>query len=182
MKRMFALLAALRAAFTLGVGALVVATGAFANTRTPNHGRSPTPPPPGGDHPARRGTVESGPRLGHSFGEGTFGGPLQHGEVVVGQGCDTLRMLIQQGRVTAVSGLSVTVRSSDGHTIVWIVTDDTQTGRGAASDEMRTPAVGDTVHAFGTWTDDGTAAAMVLMGRPADPDEGPSATSPGVGG
>jgi hypothetical protein len=68
----------------------------------------------------------------------------------------TVRM--QEGDVTAVSATSITVKSADGYTSTYVISDETTTERDGAEGA---PNVGDTVHVRATVTG-GTATADVV--------------------
>lgn len=187
--------AATGAALTLAAGGVAVAvgSGAFAQTQTqtPTQNQTPTPsssgstaePSPSGSagQGERRGWRMHGPdghqggRMGGFGVAGGLGGPVLHGEVVVGDadGSGTTRLLVQQGEVTKVSGPSVTVRSTDGFTVTWTVDDTTRGG------DVGDLAVGDQVHAAGTKTGDSTGTATVLAERRAPGSAGPDSNAPG---
>ncbi len=195
--------AAAGTALALGAGGLAVAVGAgaFADTRSP----TPSTGASGGtygaqDEQARGG--ERGPGRGRHGGPldgrgalGGLGGPMLHGEIVVGddQGSGTRQVLVQVGEVTAADGDVVTVRSSDGYTLAWTITDTTRTRASGATGSGTTGsgptgsgttgsgttqvpggiAVGDPVRVMGTRTGDGTATATALheQGQPGSPRE-----------
>ncbi len=99
---------------------------------------------------------------------GTWARGLLHGTVVVAKGSTTQTLVVQRGQVTARTATTVTVRSSDGYTLVWTLP---ATGRGVAG-EYR-PAggahsfpVGTTVEAVGTPSGKGTAVALAIRPWP----------------
>jgi hypothetical protein len=119
------------AAVAVAAGLAAGATGiALAdNSSSPTTTAAPTSPPPG----APDGV---GPR-GHFGGKGMRGGPgmglggAVHGELVVpapGGGYQTV--LVQRGKVTAVSSTSITLKSADGFTSTYAVTADTMVNAG----------------------------------------------------
>jgi hypothetical protein len=107
-----------------------------------------------------------GHRGWHGFGFGKFaGGPL-HGEFVVpdtdGEGYRTV--LTQRGEVTAVSSDRLSVRSDDGFTQTYRLTDATVTLGG--TEGVGDLAEGDDVHVSGVRTGDGVRAVHVAdIGR-----------------
>lgn len=198
----------------LGVGAAAVlsGTGALAASPSPTPTASGSATPGYGPGKANGPGARTGDRMGKGgpggFGLGRLGGTMLHGEVVVqkadGSGTETL--LVQRGTVTAKDGSTVTVKSTDGFTVVWTVTSDTLIRAGKApsssTPSSSTPsasptpsappaqrtkpangtladvAVGATVDVVGTKTGDGTGAARSLGGRPA----GVGAGTDGSGG
>ncbi len=101
-----------------------------SGTATPSPGSSGAPSAGPDDHDGRRGP---------GFGRGGFGGPgmfglmgAVHGEVVVpkqGGGFQTL--LMQRGTATDVSASSISVKSADGFTATYDVTEDTRVNAGS---------------------------------------------------
>ncbi len=196
------LAAAAGAALTIGAGGLAVAagSGAFADTQTPSPDKSasanPNQPDQQNGH-RHRGMRGQGGHTGLKGGQ--FGGRMLHGEIVVADdsGSGTTKLLVQEGSVTAVSGKTVTVKSSDGFTVAWTVNDTTRTGwprRGQdaqqSTGDISQIAVGEDVDVVGTKTGDGTATATALHeegvrgakgGSSTDP-KGESSTSPNATG
>lgn len=115
-----------------GAGAAVAATSSSSPTPTPSAAPSPaaTPPVPG-KAPGGAWRMSGGPGgFGPAFGgAGLLGGGLfgaVHGTVVVpksGGGYQTVAF--QNGKVTAVSSTSITLRSADGYSHTYPVTSAT---------------------------------------------------------
>ena len=159
----------LLAAGVAGAGALT-ATGAVAAPSAP----TPAPSASGGTVPDVREGVRPGRRGhgGHGHGgpkgiRGGFGRPL-HGELVVpgADGTGTRTVLVQRGTVTARTGTSVTVRSTDGFTVTWAVDARTTVRTGPRAGTTTPPsvdglAVGDVVHVTGDRTASGGTAAFI---------------------
>jgi hypothetical protein len=123
-----------------GATGVALASDNGSATPTPGSSGSASPSPEGStggngdrsDDDERRGPGMRG--FGHRFGgPGMFGlmGAV-HGEVVVpkdGGGYQTL--LMQRGKATKVSASSITVKSEDGFTATYDVTDETVVGAGS---------------------------------------------------
>jgi hypothetical protein len=116
-----------------GAGAAVAATSSPGSpTPTPSASPSTTSPvhplPPKGSPWRIHGMMPRGPFGPAFFGPGLLGGPFGavHGTVVVpkpGGGYQTVAF--QNGKVTAVSGTSITLRSADGYSRTYQVTSST---------------------------------------------------------
>ncbi|MDQ1585171.1 MAG: hypothetical protein QOJ90_1901 [Actinomycetota bacterium] len=105
------------------------ATPTAAPTAAPND--RPGPGTPGGPGAPLGKRLRGGPGMGMGVG-----GAL-HGELVVpGPGGGYQTVLIQRGKVTAVSSTSITLKSDDGFTSTYIVTADTMVN--AARDGIAT--------------------------------------------
>ena len=103
------------------------------------------------------GGIPGGPAR---FARGPLGAGLIHGEFTVpksGGGYQTI--VVQRGTVTAVSGSSITVKSSDGYTLTYAVPSKTVVGAQAAG--IGSVKKGDTV--FVTATVTGTTATAVSI-------------------
>ncbi len=160
MKRATLVAAMTGSALTLAVGGVAVAAGSGALADS-----SPAPS-------ASASANGSGTEGRHGRGAGLAGvaGSVLHGEVVVAgsDGSGTRTLLVQNGAVTAISGRTVTVRSTDGFTITWTVTDTTRTARPVAGGSSGTGdisalAVGDDVRAIGGRSSDDAGTATVLL-------------------
>jgi hypothetical protein len=118
-------------ALVAGVAGAVLATASSASSAT---GRAATPTPSASAHWPGAGRAMGGPFHGGPFhGGGFFAGPggVVHGQVVVPEAGGKFRTEdIQTGKVTAVSGSSLTVRSADGFTKSYRVTGATQVAAG----------------------------------------------------
>ena len=113
-------------ALAAGVAGAALATTSSASSAT---GRAATPTPSASTHWPGAG----GPMGGPFHGGGFFAGPggVVHGQVVVPEAGGKFRTEdIQTGKVTAVSGSSLTVRSADGFTKSYRVTGTTQVDAG----------------------------------------------------
>jgi hypothetical protein len=126
--------------------------GMGAQNHRDGQGRGPRGPGGMGD----RGPGGMGDR-GPGGPRGEMGGRMLHGEGVV-EDADgnyiTVRM--QTGEVTAVSATSISVKSADGYTSTYAITDATEQDRDRTAETQA--KVGDTVHVRAT-VDGGTATA-----------------------
>jgi len=148
----------LLAAGVAAAGALT-ATGALAAAGTPAPSATSAPGKPGegpGPLGGPRGGRFAGPRLG-------FGGRVLHGEAVVPGtgGSGTQTVLVQKGTISAKSGNDLTVKSSDGFTMVWTLNSSTTVRTGWSSGSVKDLAVGDAVSVTGTKSGSGGTARFV---------------------
>ena len=143
------------------VGAGLVAGMVLAGLTTANaQSGDPTPAPsapadpaPGG-RPFKHKGMHRGPGM-------HLGGPALHGEFVTKDADGDFRtMAMQHGEVTAVSATSVTVRSEDGYSRTYGVTDDTTVV--SANDGIGDVKEGDTVRVVAEVTD-GSASAVRIV-------------------
>jgi hypothetical protein len=153
-----------------GTGAAVIATAAVAGGAawatdlgsltgtadpTPSPSTSPSTSPSKGAEDEQRGP----------FKRGMFGfGPSLHGEFTVekeGGGYQTVAT--QHGEVTAVSTDSITVKSEDGYSRTYAVTEDTMVN--AARDGIADVKTGTTVHVMATVADGKATAVNVNDGE-----------------
>jgi hypothetical protein len=155
---------------------------------------APTPAPSGstgtpGQPPGRAGGRghgwggPMGPMGGPGHGLGA-GGPVLHGEFVVqAPGGTTTTVIVQTGTITARGANGITVRSTDGYTLAWVLDSSTSVRTGWAAGSVKDLAVGDAVRAEGT-RQGGTVTARSVgerpAGRAAGQKAGPS-TTPGAG-
>jgi hypothetical protein len=124
-------------ALVAGVAGAALATSSSASSAT-DAAATPTPTPTAGSpSPGSRAPGHwpgfHGPMGGPFHRGGFFAGPggIVHGQVVVPEAGGKFRTEdIQTGRVTAVSGSSLTVRSADGYTKSYRVTSATQVDAG----------------------------------------------------
>ena len=175
------------AAATLAAGTVTGATMALAadngsgsgngGSQSQNQDDRPAAPDRGmggqGDHGQRGPGGKGGPRgeMGGPRGEmggprGEMGGHMLHSEVVI-EDADgnyvTIRM--QSGEVTAVSATSISVKSADGYTSTYVITDATEQDRDRTADTQA--KVGDTVRVRAT-VDGSTATAEDIHAMSAD--------------
>ncbi len=107
-------------------------------SRSPGARASERPKPKPSDGQRRRKPAQA--RIGRR---------VLHGETVVQAEDGTVTHVVQRGVVTAISGSTFTVRSSDGFTLTWTRDAETKV-RTAPKDETQRPlAVGDDVKAHG---------------------------------
>ena len=163
----------LGAAITAGA---VMANGASAaGSRTPAVAPSPTATAPGRPAPPAPGPGRGHGRLGPGgFGalHGLVGGPVLHGEFVTGgQNGSTTTVVVQSGSVTAKSGSTITVRSTDTYTVTWTLNDSTTVRTGWAQGAVKDIAVGDQVRVEGTRSGPTTTARFVAE-RPKNAPQG----------
>ncbi len=95
-----------------------------------------------------------------------------HGDVVVADGDGTRTVRLQTGQITALTGDSVTVTSTDGYASTYAV------GSGV---DLSTAAAGDTVRVIGTVNGDVVTATSVQTGSAAAAGFGPGRIAPGQG-
>jgi hypothetical protein len=148
---------------------------------------SPTPSSSGGEHgygpgsPGRGPSWRGGAGPGFGSGPGGFGGNLLHGQFVVQSAGGTRTELVQSGAVTANSGSTVTVKSSDGFSVVWTVDSTTVLRSGRNTVPVQDLTVGADVTAIGSPTGSGGTATSISE-RPAAGSGGRGAApSPGGG-
>jgi hypothetical protein len=146
---------------TTAVGGAAWATGLGLADPTPSPSASPSQSPSTPQEPGR----ERGPGKHEMFGFG-IGGAL-HGEFTVekeGGGYQTVAT--QRGEVTAVSKESLTVKSEDGYSRTYTLTEDTLVN--AARDGIDDVKTGNTVSVFATVADDKATAVSVNDGTVRD--------------
>ncbi len=146
----------------VAIGATGIATAADSATPSP----PPAPSTPSG--PGDGSTAAPGDR-GRGPGDGRIrGGKLRHpermalhGEFVVpgAEGNGTRTLLVQHGEVTAVTGDSITVKSTDGFTRTYSVAADALVN--AQRDGLEGIKVGATVHVLAEKTGDAARALRV---------------------
>lgn len=140
------------------VGGVVLAGLTTANAQS----GQPTPAPSATGAPDEQSGKQGRP------GKHGFGGPGKHlgrdalhGEFVTKDADGGFRtMATQQGEVTAVSPTSITVRSEDGFSRTYAVTDDTTVV--SANEGIDDVKAGDTVH-VGAQVAEGTATAVRIV-------------------
>lgn len=141
----------------------VVAAGALTAGNALADNSTPTPSSSASESPgtARPGGGPDGFRHGRG-GLGELGRAL-HGEFVVqdSDGSGTTTMLTQRGSVTARSGSTVTVKSTDGFSLTWTLNGDTRIRTGFDQGKASDLAVGDDVVAFGPKTVSGATASVI---------------------
>jgi hypothetical protein len=129
---------------------------------------SPSPSASGGTTGADRPPALAAPGVpGHHLGGPHFGQML-HGEAVTkDEGGAVKTHDWQNGVVTAVSGSSVTVRSSDGTTWTWTLTGDTKVRENDKDGSAADVKTGDKVAISGLRTG-GTRTAATVLDPPPD--------------
>jgi hypothetical protein len=175
---------------TLTAGGLLVGAAAGAGLLTAGNAAgaaaaasAPSPSPSGGEKPDHRGPGRhggpGGPRgLGDLRGLGA-GGPVLHGELVIGgPNGATKTVVVQTGTVSAKDGSKITVTSSDGYHTDWVLNDSTKVRTGWSQGAVKDIAKGDTVVVRGTKSG-GTMIAQLVAERPKG---GPVAPNGGDGG
>ena len=168
------------AAATLAAGTVTGATMALAadngsgsgngGSQSQNQDDRPAAPDRGmggqGDHGQRGPGGKGGPRGEMGGPRGEMGGHMLHSEGVI-EDADgnyvTIRM--QSGEVTAVSATSISVKSADGYTSTYVITDTTEQDRDRTADTQA--KVGDTVRVRAT-VDGSTATAEDIHAMSAD--------------
>jgi hypothetical protein len=124
-----------RLALFAGVAAAVAALGfgvAAAQTGTDNGSTTSTTVGPNNSQTPDAGPFDGGRhRGGHGPGGKGFGGPGIHGEFTVPDGNGGYRTLASQvGTVTSVSPTAIEVKSEDGFTKKYVVSEDTMVNAG----------------------------------------------------
>jgi ABC-type branched-subunit amino acid transport system ATPase component len=101
-------------------------------------------------------------------GIGGFGRAL-HGELVVPgpNGSGTQTVLVQSGSISAKSGDTITVKSTDGFALEWTLNSSTKVRTGRQSGSVKDLAVGDPVILTGTKSGNGKGVATFVGERPA---------------
>ena len=146
----------------------LTATGALADPSPspsrpaggPQYGERPGGPGKGGPFGGGLGR-HGGFGPGFGPGAGQLGGDLLHGEFVVKTATGTKTELVQHGAVTANSGGTVTVKSSDGFTVAWTVDSSTKIRAGRSTEDVAKLAVGDQVTAVGAKSSSGATATAI---------------------
>jgi hypothetical protein len=175
--------------------AALTATGALAESAPAQRASAEQPGGASGGQPGANGW--QGPRhgmggpgdgfggfgFGGRGGEG-LGGQMLHGDIVVKTATGTETELLQHGNVTANAGGTVTVRSSDGFSVIWTIGSSTTVRSGRDTGTVQDLAVGDEVTAVGTKTSGGGTAKFIAE-RPAagsdmhrTPQTPPTTTAP----
>jgi hypothetical protein len=178
---------------TLTAGGLLVGAAATAGMLTagsasaaggPVAASTPAPPSPPEKSPGHAGGPgrHGGPRgLGGLRGLG-WGGPVLHGEFVTGgQNGATRTVVVQNGTVSAKNGSKITVTSSDGYKVEWVLNDSTRVRTGWSQGAVKDIAVGDTVLVQGTKSTGATTAQLVAV-RPKGAPKAPESPKSNGGG
>lgn len=149
------------------VAAVVVTTAAGGVAWATTSADTPSPSPSASPSaPATANTTDPRPGKGPRGELGRFGGAL-HGEFVVekeGGGYQTVAT--QKGEVTAVSEDSLTVKSADGYSRTYTLTEDTLVN--AARDGIDDVKTGNTVHVSAIVVDGKATASSVSDGTVRD--------------
>jgi hypothetical protein len=149
---------------------------------------SDSPPASASPSASPSASAGSGQADGHHGGRGPLAGlgraglgPPLHGELVVPKkdGGGNQTVVVQAGTVTAVSGTSVAVRSTDGFAATYVVTSQTRVGRDGA--KITSIKTGASVRIAAT--KDGSTLTALMVGDAKDrPDDGqPGGHRPGDG-
>lgn len=161
--RTSARVAAWTTAAVLGLATLsgIAAAQSQSQSSEPKPSKSTSAEPRKRDEDGRKKHSRRGPK--------GFGRRVLHGETVVAGDNGPVTHVVQRGVVTAVSGTSFTVRSSDGFTLTWTRNAETKV-RTAPKDQPQRPlAVGDDVMTHGVREGSGVVARHVrgVSGREA---------------
>jgi hypothetical protein len=152
------------------------ATSPAPNGQTPN-GQTPNGPAPNGPGPrVGRGRAPDGRGAFGGFGglRGLLGGPVLHGEFVTGgQNGSATTVVVQSGTVTAKSGSSITVQSTDKYTVTWTLDSNTTVRTRWVQGAVKDIAVGDLVRIKGTRSGSTTTARFVGDRPKNAPQNGP---------
>lgn len=157
-----------RSLLLVGTTALVVVTGAgvaAAAVLSPSPAPTPTATDTATPSASPSGTPsETTPGHGRGWGRKMgFGGPALHGEFVVPDGQGTYATIAtQNGEVTAVDQDSITVKSEDGYSRTYTLTEDTLVN--AARDGIDDVKTGNTVSVFAVVADGKATATSVNDG------------------
>jgi hypothetical protein len=156
------------------------AAGALAgSTPSPSSSAHTSPGRPGGPGP------HGGPRGARGFGDLRglgAGGPVLHGEFVTGgPNGATQTVVVQTGTVSAKQGSKITVTSSDGYKVNWVLNDSTKVRTGWSQGAVKDIADGDTVRIRGTKSGD-TATARLVAERPKGAAPAPRSNGSGSSG
>lgn len=145
----------------------VAAAGALSATGALAASPSPTPSPSSSATPGAPGQPGK-PGMGHrGFGPRGFGrfggGPVLHGSFVTQNpsGSGTVTHQLQSGSISAKSGNTITVKSTDGFTETWTLNGSTTVRTGWNSGSVQDLAVGDQVMVQGTASGSGGVAQFV---------------------
>jgi hypothetical protein len=159
-----------------------------ASSPAPSPSRTPAPGEPGPGRADRHG----GPGgLGRGLGgipRGLGQGPVLHGEFVTGgQNGATRTVVVQTGTVSAKNGSTITVTSSDGYKVDWVLNDSTKVRTGWSQGAVKDIAQGDTVRVQGTRSSSTTTADLVAErpkagANPTPPASGSSGSGSSTGG
>jgi hypothetical protein len=186
--RILTRIAAYTAAGLLGAG-LVAAVGASrpgdAASNQPTYTAETEPaahvdalaaedPQPGEDSTARPGRDKRARKLADKFGRGKrfwIGRRVLHGEFVVRTKDGFKTAFVHKGEVTAVSSTSITVKSADGFTKAYAVTDDTKVRSKRQESSIGDVKVGD-LAVVGGFREGDTYTARFVGHRPAKPGAG----------
>jgi hypothetical protein len=88
-----------------------------------------------------------------------------HGEIVVETKDGPKTVVVQRGEVTAIDGDSMTVKSSDGHTVEWTLGDDLRVRERRDTLQPSDVKVGTEVGVAGAKDGDRTVARLVVIPR-----------------
>ncbi len=154
---------------TTVAGGVAWATTSADPTPSPSASPSASPSNPSGNpSPGEKPGKGNGFGFGFGHGNGRFGlGGALHGEFVVpkdGGGYQTVAT--QRGQVTAVSKDSITVKSEDGYSRTYSITEDTLVN--AARDGIADVKNGNTVNVFAIVADGKATAASIDDGTVRD--------------
>ncbi len=86
-----------------------------------------------------------------------------HGEVVVKTRDGNKTVDVQRGAVTAVTGTSVTVKSSDGFTLTWTTNDKTRVAQNKAKVALSAVKVGENIGIAGLKDGNTTTARLIVI-------------------
>ena len=100
-------------------------------------------------------------RRGH--GHGLLRGNTLHGEVVVQTKEGTRTVVVQRGTVTAITDMSITVKSSDGYTLTWAFGDKLRVVERRTTIQPKDVAVGTTVGVAGAKDGDRNVARLIRI-------------------
>ena len=161
-----------RVAAWVGAGVLGGLAAGIAVAQIGVAGADPTPSPsvsarPDRPHPGMGPGFGVGPGFGPGFG---MGGRMLHGEATVrAAGGDLRDVAMQIGRVTAESGATLTVRSSDGFTRDYTVDNDTRIALNGKDGALSSLKVDDPVRVVAVKDGSAWHAEAVMDGIPPHP-------------
>ena len=86
-----------------------------------------------------------------------------HGETTVRGKAGVRTIVVQRGTVTAAAATSLTVRSADGYTLTWTVSDRLRVVRAGAKADLSAVEVGAEVGVAGARSGDAPAARLIVL-------------------
>jgi hypothetical protein len=113
--------------------------------------------------PGRSAGQNGGARRKHRLLRYTFGKGMMHGEAVVQTEEGTKTVVVQRGTVTAIDAKSVTVKSTDGFTLVWTFGDPLTVLERRTQVQPSAVAIGTEVGIAGAKSGDSPTARLIVI-------------------